>query len=66
MLNWRAAPTHFIFSRCSRGHIHAAGNRVQETVGSTTSYYLTDDNNPTGYAEPLEVRTYTGSTPSLG
>ena len=34
-----------------------AGNRVQETTGGTTSYYLTDDNNPTGYAEPIEAWT---------
>jgi YD repeat-containing protein len=33
-----------------------AGDRVQETTGSTTTYYLIDDNNPTGYAEPIEVR----------
>jgi YD repeat-containing protein len=43
-----------------------AGNRVQEKIGTTTSYYLTDTNNPTGYAEPIEVKTYTGSTPTLG
>ena len=33
-----------------------AGDRVQETTGSTTTYYLIDDNNPTGYAKPIEVR----------
>lgn len=38
-----------------------AGNRVAETVTSggtsTTSFYLTDEDNPTGYAQPLEVWT---------
>jgi YD repeat-containing protein len=42
-----------------------AGNRVREVVGSTTTYYLTDTINPTGYAQPIEVRTYTGSSPAL-
>jgi YD repeat-containing protein len=36
-----------------------AGNRVQETTGGTTTYYLTDANNPTGYAEPIEAWTVT-------
>jgi YD repeat-containing protein len=33
-----------------------AGDRVQETTGSTTTYCLTDTQNPTGYAKPVEVR----------
>ncbi len=33
-----------------------AGNLVQETTSGTTTYYLVDDNNPTGYAKPIEVR----------
>jgi uncharacterized delta-60 repeat protein len=41
-----------------------AGNRVQETTGGVTSYYLTDSNNPTGYAQPLEVWTFTGGSPT--
>ena len=47
-----------------------AGNRVQETVdpntsGAVTSYYLTDTNNPTGYAQPIETWTVTGTAPTL-
>jgi hypothetical protein len=30
------------------------GNRVQETIGGATTYYLTDTQNPTGYAQPIE------------
>jgi uncharacterized delta-60 repeat protein len=33
-----------------------AGNRVQETAGGVTMYYLTDDANPTGYAQPIEAK----------
>jgi YD repeat-containing protein len=36
-----------------------AGDRVQETTSGTTTYYLTDANNPTGYAEPIETWTVT-------
>jgi uncharacterized delta-60 repeat protein len=39
-----------------------AGNRVQETTGGTTSFYLTDTANPTGYAQPIEVWTNTSNT----
>ncbi len=42
------------------------GNRVQETAGGTTTQYLVDDNNPTGYPQVVEEisggvvqRTYT-------
>lgn len=42
------------------------GNRVSETVGSTTTKYLVDDKNPTGYSQVLDeivngsvTRTYT-------
>ena len=31
-----------------------AGNRVAETTGGVTTYYLTDTQNPTGYAQPVE------------
>jgi hypothetical protein len=41
-----------------------AGNRVQETTGGTTSFYLTDTANPTGYAQPLEVWTSTSDNRS--
>jgi YD repeat-containing protein len=39
-----------------------AGNRVRETTGGTTSFYLTDTANPTGYAQPLEVWTSTNGS----
>ncbi len=35
------------------------GNRVSKKVGSTTTYYLVDDRNPSGYAQVLEE--YQGS-----
>lgn len=42
------------------------GNRVSETVGSTTTKYLVDDKNPTGYSQVMDetvngsvTRTYT-------
>jgi YD repeat-containing protein len=41
------------------------GNRVQETTGGTTSFYLTDTANPTGYAQPIEVWTATGTVASI-
>jgi len=40
------------------------GNRVAKTVGSTTTYYLLDDRNPSGYVQVLEEWTSTG-TPTL-
>jgi|GEM_PF-1575289 len=36
------------------------GNRVSKKVGGTTTYYLVDDRNPTGYAQVVEE--YQGST----
>jgi hypothetical protein len=39
-----------------------SGNRVRETTGGTTSFYLTDTANPTGYAQPIEVWTNTSDT----
>jgi YD repeat-containing protein len=42
-----------------------AGNRVKETAGTTTTFYLTDDNNPTGYAQPLEQRSSSTSAASM-
>jgi RHS repeat-associated protein len=41
-----------------------AGNRVREITGGTTNYYLTDIQNPTGYAQPIEVWTQAPSTRS--
>ena len=41
------------------------GNRVQETVGSTTTFYLTDHANPTGYAQPVEEWSSGGGSRSL-
>jgi YD repeat-containing protein len=42
-----------------------AGNRVQETVNGVTTYYLTDTQNPTGYAQPLEQKSSPTATPSV-
>jgi RHS repeat-associated protein len=36
------------------------GNRMKKTVGSTTTYYLLDDQNPSGYVQVLEE--WTGTT----
>ncbi len=41
------------------------GNRVSETVGSTTTFYLLDDRNPSGYAQVLEEWTVTATTTNL-
>src|SRR5439155_8221009 len=40
------------------------GYRVKKTVGGTTTYYLLDDQNPSGYVQVLEEWTSTG-TPVL-
>jgi RHS repeat-associated protein len=40
------------------------GQRVKKTAGSTTTWYLVDDRNPTGYAQVLEEWTSTEPTPS--
>jgi RHS repeat-associated protein len=40
------------------------GNRASKTVGGTTTYYLLDDRNPSGYVQVLEEWTSTG-TPVL-
>jgi len=37
------------------------GNRVSKTVGSTTTRYLVDDQNPTGYAQVLEEQDNLGA-----
>ena len=42
-----------------------AGNRVQETTGAATTYYLTDTQNPTGYVQPIEQRSSPTVLPSL-
>ena len=41
------------------------GNRVKKTVGTTTTYYLVDDRNPTGYAQVLEEQPTAGGTPTV-
>src|SRR5205814_1693941 len=41
------------------------GNRVKKTVGSTTTYYLLDDQNPSGYVQVVEELTITGDTTNL-
>jgi YD repeat-containing protein len=42
-----------------------AGNRVGETTGGVTTFYLTDDNNPTGYAQPIEQKASAAAAPSV-
>jgi YD repeat-containing protein len=42
-----------------------AGNRVGETTGGVTTFYLTDDNNPTGYAQPIEQKPGATGAPSV-
>jgi len=41
------------------------GNRMKKTVGGTTTYYLLDDRNPSGYAQVLEEWTASGGTTNL-
>jgi RHS repeat-associated protein len=41
------------------------GNRVRKTAGATTTLYLVDDRNLTGYAQVLEEWTGTGGTTNL-
>ena len=41
------------------------GVRVQKTVGGVTTYYLLDDQNPSGYVQVLEEWTATGSATNL-
>ena len=41
------------------------GSRVKKTVGTTTTYYLLDDQNPSGYAQVLEEWTASGGTTNL-
>ena len=43
----------------------ADGIRVSKTVGGTTTLYLVDDRNPSGYAQVLEELTVTGGTTNL-
>jgi RHS repeat-associated protein len=41
------------------------GSRVKKTVGSTTTYYLLDDRNPSGYEQVLEEWTVIGAVTNL-
>ncbi len=41
------------------------GNRVSKTVDSTTTYYLVDDRNPTGYPQVLEERSALTGDPTV-
>jgi len=53
-------PSLNVFAKDSPGSARIArvddgdGNRVSETVGSTTTKYLVDDNNPTGLPQVLD------------
>jgi len=40
------------------------GNRVRKTVGTTTTYFLVDAHNPTGYPQVVEELSTIGSTPA--
>jgi uncharacterized delta-60 repeat protein len=42
-----------------------AGDRVGETTGATATYYLTDNTNPTGYAQPIEERSSPTAAPTV-
>ena len=42
-----------------------AGNRVGETTGGVTTFYLTDDDNPTGYAQPIEQKASPSAMPTV-
>lgn len=42
-----------------------AGNRVQENANGVTTYYLTDTQNPTGYAQPIEQKSSKTATPNV-
>lgn len=42
-----------------------SGNRVEETLNGTATYYLTDTQNPTGYAQPLEAKASKTAVPSM-
>ncbi len=41
------------------------GNRLSKKVGSTNTYYLVDDRNPSGYAQVVEEWTAVGGTTNL-
>jgi RHS repeat-associated protein len=41
------------------------GNRVRKQVGNAQTWYLVDEQNPTGYAQVIEERVSTSEAPSL-
>ena len=41
------------------------GHRIKKTAGSTTTYYLVDDRNPTSYAQVLEERSSPSGVPAV-
>jgi RHS repeat-associated protein len=43
----------------------ADGNRASKKVGTTTTYYLLDDRNPSGYVQVLEEWTVVGTSTNL-
>ena len=42
----------------------AASNRISEKTGSTSTYYLIDNNNPSGYSQTLQESSTLGGTPT--
>lgn len=46
--------------------VNAIGNRISKKIGTTTTFYLTDENNPTGFSQVVEEKTQNGtSQPTL-
>ena len=41
------------------------GNRVKKTAGSATTYYIVDDQNPTGYPQVIEERSAPSAAPTV-
>jgi RHS repeat-associated protein len=72
--------THVVYTYDLAGHLYtltngatttylydAAGNRIAEIVtGGASTYYLTDWNNPTGYAQELEESATQGGSATAG
>lgn len=57
LTNYNAAAATFVYN--------GDGWLVRKTVGSTTTLYLVDDRNPTGYSQAIEEATVTGGVTNL-